>query len=305
MASTVASTSLQCATTIAGSAVNSSIAQNSRLSSLSVFSQRTPVSLSASSRRSARPAPGAGVVKRSNGMRPRASADDEEPVTIDNSTVLVVGGGGVGMEVVRALARAGSWVTALQRGEKFRAEIESLGAMLAIGDVMNPATVEKALRGNSFDAVVSTVGGGLKDINVDSDGNINVIEAAEKAGVPRFVLVSSIGAGDSKAAVPGKEMEVLGPVLKEKEKSEARLQGSSKLQWTIVRPGGLLSEPATKTGILTEDPTVVGVISRADVAALIMKILFEDKAAGKVFSAIDKEKKFPGAPEKEIVEFKA
>lgn len=237
-------------------------------------------------------------------MLPRASVEEEEPVTIDNSTILVVGGGGVGMEVVRQLAKAGSWVTALQRGEKHRAEIEGLGAMLNIGDVMQPATVEKALRGNTFDAVVSTVGGGLEDIKVDSLGNMNVIEAAEKAGVPRFVLVSSIGAGSSRAAVPGKEMEVLGPVLVEKEKSEERLM-KSKLQWTIVRPGGLISEPATGTGILTEDSSVVGVISRADVAALILRVLFEDKAAGKVFSAIDKQKKFPGAPDKEIVEFKA
>ncbi|GJP39361.1 hypothetical protein CLOM_g23739 [Closterium sp. NIES-68] len=177
--------------------------------------------------------------------------------------------------------------------------------MLAVGDVMAPGTIEKALRGNTFDAVVSTVGGGLTDIKVDSDGNINVIAAAEKAGVPRFLLVSSIGAGDSKAAVPGKEMDVLGPVLAEKEKSEERLKASDKLKWTIVRPGGLLSDAASGSGILTEDSSVVGVISRADVAQLILRILFEEKAEGKVFSAIDSQKKFPGAPEKEIVEFKA
>ncbi|CAI7912567.1 unnamed protein product [Closterium sp. NIES-53] len=58
----------------------------------------------------------------------------------------------------------------------------------------------------------------------------------------RLPQVSSIGAGDSKAAVPGKEMDVLGPVLVEKEKSEERLKASEKLKWTIVRPGGLLSD---------------------------------------------------------------
>ncbi len=73
-------------------------------------------------------------------------------------TVLVVGGGGVGMEVVRSFAKAGSWVTAYQRGEKFRKEIEELGAMLAIGDVLDVGAIEKTLRGNSFDAIVCTVG---------------------------------------------------------------------------------------------------------------------------------------------------
>jgi nucleoside-diphosphate-sugar epimerase len=88
----------------------------------------------------------------------KCQAIPEEAVTIDNSTVLVVGGGGVGMEVVRSFAKAGSWVTAYQRGEKFRKEIEELGAMLAIGDVLDVGAIEKTLRGNSFDAIVCTVG---------------------------------------------------------------------------------------------------------------------------------------------------
>ena len=73
-------------------------------------------------------------------------------------SVLVVGGGGVGLEVTKTLAKAGSWVTVLQRSDKFRRNIEELGAMLNIGDVMNPPTIEKALRSNTFDAVVCTVG---------------------------------------------------------------------------------------------------------------------------------------------------
>jgi D-arabinose 1-dehydrogenase-like Zn-dependent alcohol dehydrogenase len=72
--------------------------------------------------------------------------------------VLVVGGGGVGLEVTKTLAKAGSWVTAFQRSDKFRKNIEELGAMLSIGDVMELPTIEKALRSNTFDAVVCTVG---------------------------------------------------------------------------------------------------------------------------------------------------
>ena len=54
------------------------------------------------------------------------------------------------------------------------------------------------------------------------------------------------------------------------------------MQWTIIRPGGLKSEPATGSGVLTEDRSVCGAINREDVADLVVKALFSDKADGKV-----------------------
>jgi len=64
------------------------------------------------------------------------------------------------------------------------------------------------------------------------------------------------------------------------------LQGSpntgSLMQWTIIRPGGLKSEPATGSGILTEDRSICGAINREDVAELVVKALFSDKSDMKV-----------------------
>ena len=57
------------------------------------------------------------------------------------------------------------------------------------------------------------------------------------------------------------------------------------MQWTIIRPGGLKSEPATGSGILTEDRSICGAINREDVAELVVKALFSDKSDGKVRSA--------------------
>lgn len=59
-------------------------------------------------------------------------------------------------------------------------------------------------------------------------GNINLIEAAAKKGVKRFILLTSIGVGDSKDAPPQQVYDVLKPVLIEKGKAEERLK---------VRPG--------------------------------------------------------------------
>ncbi len=55
-------------------------------------------------------------------------------------------------------------------------------------------------------------------------GNINLIEAAAKKGVKKFVLVTSIGTGDSKDAPPTQVYDVLKPVLLEKEKAEEALK---------------------------------------------------------------------------------
>ena len=55
-------------------------------------------------------------------------------------------------------------------------------------------------------------------------GNINLIEQAAKKGVKRFILLTSIGVGDSKDAPPQQVYDVLKPVLIEKGKAEERLK---------------------------------------------------------------------------------
>ena len=64
------------------------------------------------------------------------------------------------------------------------------------------------------------------DLRLDAmlQGNINLIEAAAKKGVKKFVLVTSIGTGDSKDAPPTQVYDVLKPVLLEKEKAEEALK---------------------------------------------------------------------------------
>ena len=82
---------------------------------------------------------------------------------------------------------------------------------------------------------------------------------------------------------------MLKPVLLEKAKAEEALRGSG-MEFVIVRPGGLTNDAATGTGALTESTTVCGPITREDVASLVSRCVFSDKAANKTLSAIDSDK---------------
>jgi nucleoside-diphosphate-sugar epimerase len=68
------------------------------------------------------------------------------------------------------------------------------------------------------------VGGTVENPESDGQGNINLIEAAAAAGVKKFVLVTSVGTGDSKHAPTPEVYNILKPVLLEKEKAEAALR---------------------------------------------------------------------------------
>jgi uncharacterized protein YbjT (DUF2867 family) len=194
---------------------------------------------------------------------------------------------GVGREIARGLVQRSLPVKALLRSEAARAELEAMGIAIALGDALNPAEVEQAMQGEPIGAVISTIGGLPKDgERADYLGNKNLIDAAVKAGVQKFILVSSIGSGDSVVALPPQALQALSEVLVEKEKAEQHLIASG-LTYVIIRPGGLKSEPATGNAVLTPDPTIAGSIHRADVAELVCRCLQSDRANNRVLSAVD------------------
>jgi len=196
---------------------------------------------------------------------------------------------GVGREIAKCLTKRQIKVKAMVRSQTTRDELEALGIEVVIGDALNLAEVEQAMSGEPIAAVISTLGGKPTDgERADFKGNRNLIDAAVKAGAKKFLLVTSIGSGNSSPALPLQALETLSSVLAEKEQAENHLVASG-LTYTIIRPGGLKSDPpATGQGILTENPLVAGVIHRADVAALVCQCLLSDRANGKVLSAVDR-----------------
>jgi nucleoside-diphosphate-sugar epimerase len=208
----------------------------------------------------------------------------------DTSYIFLAGASrGVGREIAKYLIEQNQKVKALLRSEATRPELEAMGIKVVIGDALDTAAVEQAMLGDELiHAVISTIGGLPKEgKRADYLGNKTLIDAAVKAGVQKFILVSSIGSGESAVALPPQAMETLRPVLLEKEQAEKHLVESG-LTYTVIRPGGLKSEPATGNGVLTEDYKVAGTIHRADVAQLVCKCLFSDAANNKILSAVDR-----------------
>ncbi|MEH2145901.1 SDR family oxidoreductase [Nostoc sp.] len=208
---------------------------------------------------------------------------------------------GVGREIAQSLTGQQLKVKALLRTAAVAAQLEAMGIEVVLGDALNVGDVERAmLTDEPIDTVISTIGGLPSDVErPDYPGNRNLIDAAVKAGVQKFILVSSIGAGNSVVAASPQVLEVLGKVLAEKDKAEQHLIASG-LTYTIIRPGGLKSEPATGNGVLTEDPQIIGSINRADVAQLVGRCLNSQRANNKILSAVDRNMLFG---QREFAEF--
>ncbi|KAA5606435.1 NAD(P)H-binding protein [Roseospira marina] len=194
---------------------------------------------------------------------------------------------GTGREVA-GLARARDWeVVALARASAAFEPLTALGCTVVIGDALEPSHVHGMMRVHGRGAaVVCTLGGGPLGASADFQGVVNIVDGMVATGLRRLVLVSSLGAGDSRAFASERLLAAIGAVLEEKSRAEAHARAAD-LDLTILRPGGLLSTPATGDGALFEDPRVHGRIARADLAALIERCLDDRTTVGRTLSALD------------------
>jgi nucleoside-diphosphate-sugar epimerase len=225
-------------------------------------------------------------------------------MTSDTYVFLAGASRGVGEQIAFQLMENHIKTKVLLRSETTKTQLESMGCKVAMGDALEVPAVEAALLGEEpIDMVISTIGGLPQEgQRADYLGNKNLIDTAVKAGAKKFILISSIGSGNSKEALPPRALEALGEVLIEKEKAEEYLINSG-LTYIIIRPGGLKSEPATGNGILTENPKISGIIHRADVAHLVMRCLQSDAANNKVLSALDRNMIAGNLSEDEVFKF--
>lgn len=150
--------------------------------------------------------------------------------TRSSRRILVAGATGyIGRHVVRELVGRGHAVVSLVRQPPGRLPGHLEGSELRFGQVCDPASLARdGLRGERFDVAVSCLAsrtGGIADAwQVDYRATRNVLDAARKAGVRHFILLSAICVQRPRLAFQHAKLAV-----------ERELRDGG-LDWTIVRP---------------------------------------------------------------------
>ena len=194
--------------------------------------------------------------------------------------VLVAGGHGkVGLRLLALLAAGGHAVRGLIRNPEHASELERVGAVPVLGDLESETSLVGYVQG--ADAVVFAAGAGpgsgpARKRTVDLGGAVKLVDAAEEAGVRRYVMVSSIGADRPEGSGP------MQPYLQAKAEADRYLAASA-LDFTIVRPGSLTDEPGTGRVRIATELGGRGSIPRDDVAAVLAAVLDAPNTIGATF----------------------
>jgi uncharacterized protein YbjT (DUF2867 family) len=181
------------------------------------------------------------------------------------------------------LAEDGHEVRGLVRKEDQLPDVEADGAEPVLVDLEEEeveGAIGEAVEG--CDAIIFAAGAGpgsgaARKETMDYGGAAKLVEAAEKHGVSRYLMLSSMGAGN-----PEGGSEAMRPYLSAKARADERLKESG-LDYTIIRPGSLTNEEGTGRIEAADALGRRGEISREDVARTFAEALEMRNTHGKTF----------------------
>ncbi|MEY2544994.1 MAG: hypothetical protein QOG48_111 [Verrucomicrobiota bacterium] len=203
--------------------------------------------------------------------------------------VLVIGAsGGTGHELVRQALEQGHHVTAFVR-QATKLKIANADLRIVRGDVMDYASVEKAMQGQSV--VVSALG--HKQLfwptKTLSRGTENIMRAMKSCRVPRLIVESSLGVGNTVGRLGLPATFLFVPLVLpfyfwDRVRQEKLIAGKIDIDWVIVRPSTLTNDPARgkyRHGFNIGNYILPRRISRADVAHFMLAQLNDDTYIGR------------------------
>lgn len=200
--------------------------------------------------------------------------------------VVIAGGHGkIALQLTRLLSRRGDAVVGLIRNPDHVDEVAAAGAEAVVFDLERETSVVLAGHLEGGDAVVFAAGAGpgsgipRKD-TVDRAGAALLADAAERAEVRRYLLISSMGfdVDDPHWTPPPGSSDVFAAYLRAKAAAELDLRARA-LDWTVLRPGSLTDQ--VPSGMVRLASKVRrDEISRADAAAVLLALLDEPRTTG-------------------------
>lgn len=202
--------------------------------------------------------------------------------------IVIAGGHGqIALRLERLLAKRGDEVAGIIRRPEQAGDVLAAGAEPVVCDLESASVEDVARHMEGADAAVFAAGAGpgsgieRKD-TVDRGAAALFADAAEAAGVRRFLVVSSMGADREP---PEGTDPVFAAYLRAKGAADADVRARAGLDWTILRPGRLTNDPGTGLVALA-DTTGRGEVSRDDVAAVLVALLDEPATIGRTLELI-------------------
>ncbi|RRO88143.1 NAD(P)-binding oxidoreductase [Corynebacterium bovis] len=189
-------------------------------------------------------------------------------------TVTVIGGhGAVALRATPMLAEAGHTVRSVIRSDSQADDVRSAGAEPVVTDVTTLDVAELTDLFAGQDVVVWSAGAGgsaspERTTEVDRDAAVRTMEAAAAAGVGRYIMVSWIGSSREHGVPASADLHAYAEA---KVAADAALMDSD-LDWTILGPGRLTSDPGEGQirGVSFDDRLAPGTdTSRENVVAAV------------------------------------
>lgn len=203
--------------------------------------------------------------------------------------VIIAGGhGNIARILERMLTQRGDSVAGIIRNPAHSGDLEQDGVEPVLLDMEAASAEDVAAHLDGADAVVFAAGAGpgsgaIRKETVDRAAAVLLADAAEAAGVRRYVMISAIGADAEAPDEAGNPVFVA--YLRAKGAADDDVRSRDGLDATIVRPGLLTDDPGTGTVTVAEE-TGHGRIPREDVAAVLLAVLDTPGTAGRTFEVV-------------------
>lgn len=189
-------------------------------------------------------------------------------------TVIAGGHGQIALRLERLITARGDSVVGLIRNPAHADDLREAGAEPAVLDLESATTDAVAAVLAGADAAVFSAGAGAgSPVNrkqaVDLEAAVLLADAAEQAGVRRFLIVSSMGADAHATSGPPD----YAAYRRAKGAADDAIRARTNLAWTILRPGSLSNDAGTGRVLLSTGSTGRGGVPRDDVAAVLLALL--------------------------------